>query len=547
VQRLVGRLLLLAIFMVLVGVPIVLRPTDGGATASSGDARRLVVFTPHNENIRREFGDAFARWHRATYGEEAVVAWSAPGGTSEIRKMLEAAYKADLVREAETGEPIGGMGDVLFGGGSFEFTQLSKPIVATTVAGERSTTVLAPIEWPTEFLDASYGGATEIGGVPLFDPKGMWFGAALSGFGIVYNRDLLLELGLPEPEHWADLCDPRLDGWVALVNPAQSGSVATAYEAILQRRGWNEGWRILRRMAANARTFSASAPKAPTDVSLGEAAMGVCIDFFGRYQSQAIVDAGRALQGASGTTGDPSRPARVGYIDPEGETVIDPDPVAMLRGARDPELARRFVEFVLSREGQALWQFRPEDRARDGLGPERYELRRMPVRRSMYASDDFTRFVDQVDPWTIARAVENPNPSFRPFLASLFVAMAIENRRGLEAAWDAIHSHPAYAAAAAKARDGIVTADDTDDPTLRAMLVAFDALPTVPGPDGAVFDLSDESVLGVVREGWLRRGWKDAGLWRDDAAPAEVLRSRFTEFFRDRYDAVLELRAKGGS
>ena len=53
--------------------------------------------------------------------------------------------------------------------------------------------------------------------------------------------------------------------------------------------------------------------------------MGVCIDFNGRYQSQAIRSHGG---------GD-----RIAYIDPPGATMIDPDPISMLLGAPNPEMA----------------------------------------------------------------------------------------------------------------------------------------------------------------------------------------------------------------
>jgi ABC-type Fe3+ transport system substrate-binding protein len=527
------RLILASILALLIGVPVLLAPPR--QVAPSGDATTLVIFTPHHESIRQEFKRAFEAWHLRTYGTSATVAWATPGGTSEIRKMLEAAFIGALRRGAEPG----GQADLLFGGGSYEFTQLARTLEAGG-PGSATTTVLAPLPLDAATLAEAYGGRTLIGDTPLYDPKGMWYGAALSGFGIVYNRDLLSELGVPEPTRWADLCDARLVGWVALVNPAQSGSVTTAYEAILQRRGWTDGWRILRRMAANARTFSASAPKAPTDVSLGEAAAGICIDFYGRYQSQAMIDAGDLR-----ADGKP----RVGYIDPPGETVIDPDPVAMLRGGPNPELAERFVRFVLSVEGQALWNFEAKvhrsggSAVADDLGPERHELRRMPIRPSLYA-DHFDRLIDRVDPYAVATAVESPNRFFRSFLPPTFVAMAIENRSLIREAWLAIIEHPAYPD---EPDSGIVTAADVTDPTLKAMLEAFDAMPMIPGPDGESIALADERNLERLRDGWLRGGWKDEELWPADAARTEVLRSIMTAFFRLQYERVLELSAAHGS
>lgn len=515
----------------LLGVPLALAPRRGEAMPE--DARVVVVFTPHNEQIRREFGDAFARWHERVHGEPARVVWSTPGGTGEIRKMLEAAYLADLRRGAE----VGGQGDVLFGGGSFEFIRLSRPLSIETPDGRRTTTVLAPVALDPAFLAEVYGPPIEgapptVGDIPLHAADGSWFGAALSGFGIVWNRDLYRELELPDPQRWSDLATPRLLGRIALVNPAQSGSVASAYEAILQRRGWTEGWRILRRMAANARTFAATAPRAPTDVSLGDAAAGVCIDFFGRYQAQAVRDGGG---------GD-----RLGYVDPAGETTIDPDPVAMLRGAPHPELARRFIEFTLSPEGQALWQFRSRDEsgAGDGLGPERYELRRMPIRRDLYATHR-DRFVDDADPFAIATRVPEPNPRMRDFVAPIFTAFAVDVRSELVAAWRAIVEHPAYPRALDGDELAVVGAEDVDHPQLRRMIEAFDAMPIVRGPGGRGYDLADPASLATVSDGWLRGGWREEGLWPADAAPAEALRSEMTAFFRARYREVLAIAAEG--
>jgi hypothetical protein len=268
-------------------------------------------------------------------------------------------------------------------------------------------------------------GDNDIGGRTLYDPGRAWFGCALSAFGIVYNAEGLRRLGLAAPRDWSALADPRLRGEVALANPAQSGSIASGMETILQREGWQLGWAILRRAAANARSVSASATRAPIDVAQGQAVEALCIDFYGRFQQQSVTDGGS--------------PGRVGYVDPVGKTAVDPDPVAMLRGAPHAETARRFIEFALSVEGQRLWQYRPGTEG----GPRWTGLRRLPARRSLYATE-MSHFTDKVDPWLLATAIANPNPDFRAFVAPLFVAMAIDNRSLLREAWACIAAHPEY-------------------------------------------------------------------------------------------------------
>lgn len=517
------RIVIPLLVLALVILPLAFRRDT---VAVPPDATKLVIVSPHNEQIRYEFGRAFEAWHLAEHGEPVSVVWSTPGGTSDIRRMLRAQWSASLVED----RPVGGDADLMFGGGSYEFTELSKPVRVTVGDEERSATILAPVDLGAAELESVYGSDPEIGGTRMYSADGYWFGAALSGFGIVYNRDLLAQLSVPDPTVWADLADPRLEGSVSLVNPLKSGSVTTAFEAILQRLGWREGLRILRRAAANTRGFASSAPITPLEVSSGEVAAGVCIDFYGRYQAQAMKTGD--LRSGARVEGEVDR---VGYIDPPRQTVIDPDPIGMLRGAPQPELARRFITFVLSPQGQALWQYPVGSREAHGMGPELFELRRMPIRRSLYAHVD--RFVDKVDPFTIAEPVRYPNRAFRTFIPLLFDAFAMREPELLTEAWVEIIRHPAYPEGG-----GVVTASDVSDPELKAMLERFDALPRVEGPDGVVYDMNDPEDLAAIKAGWLRGGWDDAGLWPAEADPGMVLRRVWGDWFAEQYRAIISSR-----
>jgi hypothetical protein len=351
---------------------------------------------------------------------------------------------------------------------------------------------------------------------------------ALAGFGIVWNAPLLSQLGVPPPQRWADLADARLQGWVTLVNPSQSGSVLTAFESIVQRVGWVEGLAILRRAAANARTFAPGGPRGPIDVAAGDAAMAVSIDFYARLQAQVIDDAARARN-------DQAAVGRVQFTVPHGETAIDPDPVAMLRNPPDPEMARRFIEFCLSVEGQRLWQLP----AGAPGGPRRFALRRMPIMRSLYEREG-ERFIDHVDPYAEAAPPRFADAAMRPFVPVLFNAMAMDLQPQLREAWRCITRHPAWPASGA-----LVTAQQVSDPELRSWIERFDALPQVRTPEGAMA-LADTANLRVLRDGWLRGAWRDRGLWNAQDAPAEVLRRAWREFFQSNYAWIIaQARVKG--
>jgi len=509
------RVVKLAVFgalLLLLGVPLALRRApervpEGGL--------RLVIVTPHNEQIRYEFGRAFSEWHKEKFGEPVNIDWRNPGGTSEIRRLLESQYVDAVSRGrlrpdgtlAPGAEPLAY--DLFFGGGSYEHTQ-TKAGVSVTLPGEEKV-VKVPLSTPAGFSQAQldeWFGENAIGPDKLYDPEQYWIGNALSGFGIIYNRDVLRSLGIEEPYSFTHLAHPDVDGWVALADPRASGSVATLYDSILNRYGWKDGWAMLRAMGANARYFANSSPKVPIDVSNGEAAMGVAIDFYGRYQAQAVM-----------RPGETAATSRVGYIDPPGEVYIDADPISLLAGGPNPDLARRFIAFTLTEKAQSLWQFPSHESLGgpppDGLGPERYELRRMPVRRVMYERYA-DRMVDRIQPFEAA----SPTPSrgWRSAIGPMMGACSIDIHDEQVAAWRAMHR--------AIERGAL--------PALVAEMEAlFYAMPPHTMPDGTVLEFNEANYRAIRNE------WREAG--KEGRPSWDEMRLGYTMFFRDNYRRVVEL------
>ncbi len=567
--------------LVLLAVPIGARLKAGRERAAIADGTpTLVVITPHIEQIRFEFGRAFEAWHMRTQGTAARIDWRSPGGTSDIRKQLESQASAAVsagafsLREArklkapargETAPLIeavidpkrADLPDVFMGGGSFEHNAVRSGLVMRVSVNGTPTDVRVRLTAPPvgdtpnsegfsqAFLDTTFG-ENKVGIERLYDPDQFWLGTALSGFGIVFNRDQLQELGLPEPTSFAELGNPKLAGRLALSDPRQSGSVATLYDSILNNQGWIRGWRVLQEMSANARYFTASSTQPPMDVSQGEAAAGVAIDFYGRGQAQAVVLVGQ----------DPST-GRVGYVDPPGATYIDADPVSIVNGARSPELARRFVEFCLSDEAQALWQFAPREQVKGGviagasgganptvrvkdhagnaqevvLGPLEYRLRRMPVKRSFYAAY-LPHFADKTDPFAIA--MDTKVRGWRDLLGPLMGAFAIDNRHQQRAAWDALVEARAMASAG---KFGTTALDE--------MEALFYALPET---EVEVLDQSGKPTGQTERLAMTEANYKrlsDAtGRWRDPVKGARA-KVAYTLAFREHYRRVVKLREAG--
>jgi len=415
-----------------------------------------VIITPHNESIQSEFGRAFIAHMKRTNGREVFVDWRQPGGTTEIARFLRSEYSTRFgpLWTSETGLPFSfairdaftnpkldppstqegrtadslplkpgnpeeqaakarklflesnlGVGiDLFFGGGAFDFERQASSgfLVGTDPSGNFGPAALASAK-PEWFSDAVM--PESVSGEPFRDQQFRWVGTVLSAFGICYNRDVFARLGIEEtPETWSALEDPRLFGQIALADPTKSGSTTKAFEMLIQERiqalqrerglpenesmeaGWNDAMRLILRISANSRYFTDSAAKVPRDVAMGDAAAGMCIDFYGRTFNELY---------RSPSSGE----SRIHFVMPRGGTSIGADPIGMLRGAPQPELAHHFIEFVLSPEGQKLWNYRP---GAEG-GPRRFALRRPPIRKDFYNESNRPHMTDpEVDPYEIS-------------------------------------------------------------------------------------------------------------------------------------------------
>src|SRR5678815_864274 len=94
---------------------------------------------------------------------------------------------------------------------------------------------------------------------------------------------------------------------------AEGGTPTTVNERA-PAEGWERAMRLLRRMGANARYFTDSASKIPLDVAMGDAAAGMCIDFYGRFQSEGAQPSGTTARSGA---------ARLGFATPRGGTAMD--------------------------------------------------------------------------------------------------------------------------------------------------------------------------------------------------------------------------------
>ena len=382
-----GQYVLLLLVLLVLTVPFVFRallPASPAVAIQAGPADQLVIMTPHLETVRRKFERAFSAWYAQEYHRAVSIEYLSYGG-GEIVKYLQASEAA--FRRSGTYNI-----DLVWGGSDAMFSEV--------LAGKYLDKVsLDPAVMAAAFPDP------DIGGVPLYDPDTArgprWFGAALSSFGILYNRDVLAYLHLPEPRTWADLANPRYRGWLELADPTRSASAKAALMVIVERaletanqehRSQEEAWAramgLIRQIAANAQGFTGAANELPGFVSNGDAAAAMSIDFYARAQIAAVGCEAQRTNACAAA-------GRVGYVEPQGATIVTPEPIALVRGAQHAQTARRFIEFILSDTGQRLWI----TKAGPGETPE-MALQRLPIVRSVY--DNPVNFTEFANPFTTA-------------------------------------------------------------------------------------------------------------------------------------------------
>ena len=113
------------------------------------------------------------------------------------------------------------------------------------------------------------------------------------------------------------------------------------------------------------------------------------------------------------------------------------DLIALMRGAPHAELARAFIEFVMT-DGQKIWCYR----AGEPGGPRHRSLRRLPIVPELYSDAHRARRADpDVLPYEAAKHFSYDGKRTGPLFGTIaFVVrvMCIDPHRELAAAWRAL-------------------------------------------------------------------------------------------------------------
>jgi iron(III) transport system substrate-binding protein len=209
-------------------------------------------------------------------------------------------------------------------------------LMAKIAAERESGKILADVLWTSEvpdFYQLKQQGLlqpyvpAEIKALvnPLPDYDGSFTAVRLGTLGIAYNTRVIKD----PPKTWQDLSKPQFKGAFGIANPALSG---TAYMSVALL-GKQFGWSYFEGLRANGAKMGKGSGQVVDDTASGDLVASLAVD----YITLDKVDKG----------------ATIALVYPP-EMLVIPSPVAIFKGSPNAEAAKKFVDFLLSKEGQTI-------------------------------------------------------------------------------------------------------------------------------------------------------------------------------------------------
>ncbi|HTU03903.1 MAG TPA: ABC transporter substrate-binding protein [Candidatus Sulfotelmatobacter sp.] len=157
------------------------------------------------------------------------------------------------------------------------------------------------------------------------DPEGFFTPARLGTLAIAYNTKKVSA----GPKSWQDMLDARFKDGFAIANPALSGTAMMSVALLVNTFGWD----YIQKLKGNGAKIGAGSGQVVDDTASGDFKASLAPDYI-------AID--KINKGAT-----------MGLAYPK-EMLVIPSPIAIFKGTPNLKAAQKFVDFLLSKEGQSI-------------------------------------------------------------------------------------------------------------------------------------------------------------------------------------------------
>ncbi len=152
--------------------------------------------------------------------------------------------------------------------------------------------------------------------------------------GIAYNSEILAEKGIEPPKCWKDLANPAYKGEIQVANPNSSGTAYTELATLVQIFGEDDAFTLLAEIGLNVNQYTKSGSAPSKAAARGET--GISIGFM--HDMVKLKTRGFPLE----------------IVAPCEGTGYEVGAVSIIKGARNLDAAKKWVEYALQPETQEL-------------------------------------------------------------------------------------------------------------------------------------------------------------------------------------------------
>jgi iron(III) transport system substrate-binding protein len=253
----------------------------------------LTVYSPHGKDLLQHYEQAFER------ADSTVDVQWVDMGSQEVLDRLR----------AEAANP---QADLWFGAPAEIFERAAKE------------GLLEPYRptWAADVPDDAH------------DPRELWYGSYLTPEVIAYNSEAVTDA--EAPKDWNDVLDPKWRGKVIIRDPIASGTMRAIFGAIIARElartgSTRAGYDWLLRLDANTKEYTLN----PT----------ILYQKLGRQEGVITLYNMPDMATLQQRTKIP-----VKWVVPASGTPVLVEGIAIVKGAKHPEVAKRFYEFVTTQD-----------------------------------------------------------------------------------------------------------------------------------------------------------------------------------------------------